>query len=299
MYKFACAASAAVLLMSLAGLSGCAATAADASSDASGATPAVAPVNPAPRIAVPPASIGTWYDLGAYQAPWLAGDGPVPLAGPNVPTRVVGWQREADPQDKNKDKASQDEWLAIVIVQVAPGTSAPCSAQATSLDIPNAGPGCLRLRRNADFDHWLHAAQPALYRWIDDHGWTSLPRAWASYRLPSAPGGAIEVHALFAPSLIEPTTRNATDFITSGLPGQQWAHQLAAAVRALGGAANPTLVVPPFPFVPGPRAEREAALPDMLPAEPRASASAPVPAAKPAVAEQVFPAPLAPHQDRK
>jgi hypothetical protein len=135
----------------------------------------------------------------------------------------------------------------------------------------------------------MQAAQPVLYRWVDDHGWRSTPRAWAAYREPSGYGGAIEVHALFAPDLIEPTTRNTTDFMTSGLPGQQWARQLAAAVRALDGAAGSVLTLPPFPFAPGPRAEQEAALPDILPVKPDAGASAP--AAAPAMAEQVMPAP--------
>ncbi|MDR2990349.1 MAG: hypothetical protein LBU72_00165 [Burkholderiaceae bacterium] len=310
MYKRASAALTAVLWAGVAGLTGCAATTADTASDVSSAASAAAPANPAPRIAVSPVSVGTWYDLGTYQAPWLAGDGPVPVAGPNVPTRVVGWQREADPQDQGSDEpASQNEWLAIVIVQVAPGAHAPCPAQASSLDVINAGAGCLRLRRNADFDHWLQAAQPALYRWVDDHGWTSLPRAWVGYRLPSAQGGTIEVHALFAPSLIEPTTRNAADFITGGLPGQQWARQLAAAVRARDSAANNAFAVPPFPFTPGPRTAQEAALPDVLPSAPRTGASAPTSASSavaPAVAEQVTPAPsesspsqTAPRQDEE
>jgi hypothetical protein len=196
----------------------------------------------------------------------------------------VGWRREADPKDQgnHRQASHQDEWLAIVIVQVAPGAYAPCSAQATSLDVIGAGAGCLRLRRDADFDHWMQAAQPALYRWINDRGWISVPRAWVGYRLPSARGGVIEVHALFAPSLIEPTIRNTTDFITSGLPGQQWARQLAAAVRALNGAANNVFAVPPFPFAPGPRTAPEAVLPDILPTGSLAGPS--VPASEPASA---------------
>ena len=281
MHKRVCAAVAAVLLTGVAGLSGCAAT-------PGGAAPGVANTVPAPRIAAPPVNVGQWYDLGVYQAPWLAGDGPVPAY--DASTRVMGWKRESALRDDGAGK--KDEWLAIVIVQVAQGVYAPCSAQPTSLDVMNAGGGCLRLRRNADFDHWLQAAQPALYRWVDDHGWTSQPRAWAAYRLPSASGRALEVHALFLPSLIEPTTRNTTDFLTSGLPGQQWARQLAAAVRALDSrAGNVVLAVPPFPFAPGPSAEPEAALPDMLPTGSGAAAPTPEPAAAPATAEQVVPAP--------
>jgi hypothetical protein len=283
MHKRVCAALAAVLLTSVVGLSGCSATPRGATSNVSRATPV-------PRIAAPPVNVGQWYDLGVYRAPWLAGDGPV--AAHEASTRVMGWKRESASKDKDKDTDKKDEWLALVIVQVAQGAYAPCSAQPTSLDVMDAGGGCLRLRRNADFDRWLQVAQPALYQWVDDHGWTSLPRAWAGYRLPSANGGAIEVHALFLPSLIEPTTRNTTDFLTSGLPGQQWARELAEAARALDGTANSAvLAVPPFPFSPGPRTEMEAALPDMLPTEPGAAASTPEPAAAPALAEQVTPAP--------
>ncbi|MDR0457489.1 MAG: hypothetical protein LBH10_00445 [Burkholderiaceae bacterium] len=287
MSKRASVALAAVLWFGVTQLGHCAMPAIDAVADTASVTPsasAAEPANPAPLIAVPPASVGQWYNLGAYWAPWLAGDGPVPMSGPNAPTRVAGWLRPANP----KDKTSQNEWLAIVIVQLAPGTKAPCAIQATSLDV--AGSGCLRLRRNADFDQWLQAAQPVLYRWVDKHGWSSLPRAWAAYRVPSASGGAVEVHVLFTPSLIEPATRNASDFLTSGLPGQQWARQLAAAVNALNGAAGNVFTVPPFPFAPGPHVEPEAALPDMLPAKSAASASAP---ASPAVAEQILHMPAA------
>jgi len=297
MYRRAWAALAAVLWAGAAGLNDCAADTMDAVASVASSAATAEPANLAPRIAVPNASIGQWYDLGEYQAPWLAGDGVVPVTGPNVPTHVVGWLREADPNDKSNSNTNQDEWLAIVIVQVAPGAYAPCSTQTTSLDVLNAGDGCLRLRRDADFDHWMQAVQPVLYRWVDDHGWTTLPRAWASYRLPSAHGEAIEVHALFAPSLIEPTTRNTTDFITSGMPGQQWARQLATAVRALDGAANNVLAFPPFPFAPGPRVTQEATLPDEIQVAPPATtkASAPTSATAPAVAEQVMP-PSAPER---
>jgi hypothetical protein len=294
----------------MAGLGGCAAT----SPSASNAHPAPAaasaetiaqpqPANPAPWISVPPVSSGAWYDLGAYRAPWLANDGPVPVAAPNAFTRVVGWRREAVPDDQNStggnaDDRDADDWLAIVIVQIAPGASASCAPQTSILDVADGDPGCLRLRRNADFDHWMQTAQPALYRWVDEHGWNSQPRAWVAYRLPSTRNGALEVHALIAPSLIEPVTRNTTDFLTSGLPGQQWARQLAAAARATADAANGVLVMPPFPFAPAPRAEPEATLSDAPPA----SAQSPA-ATAPAVAEQVTPgAPArnpAPRQDRE
>jgi|GEM_PF-1175136 len=315
MYQRASLAVVSALILSIvgvAGLSGRAeastptASAPEAATDASGATDAAAaedapanpaPANPVPVITVPPASTGVWYDLGTYQAPWLSGDGPVPVTGANAPTRVVGWRRQAaNSADSGDSGSNADDWLAIVIVQIAPGASAPCAEQTNILNVTDSGPGCLRLRRNADFDGWMQVAQPVLYRWVDEHGWNSRPRAWVAYRIPSANGGALEVHALIAPSLIEPVTRNTTDFITSGVPGQQWARQLAAAARETADASNNgTLVVPPFPFAPAPRAEPEAALPDVMPTTTSSPASAP------AEAEQVT-APAAapaPRQDRE
>ena len=206
-----------------------------------GAAPAAAAVAPttaaAPLIMAPPTSVGTWYDLGYFQAPWMGGDAPVPVTGPNAPTRVAGLRRE------------DGHWLAIVLAQTAPSGSAPCPLP-TSLhvaDIGSATPGCLRLRRDADFDRWLQQQHSVLYQWLDQRDLTSRPRAWVSDRVPAAAGGAIEAHALIDPSLIEPTTRNNTDFLDGGQPGLQWARQFAAATRAAG---NGTLQVPPFPFAP-------------------------------------------------
>ncbi|MBK6868947.1 MAG: hypothetical protein IPG98_13895 [Burkholderiales bacterium] len=190
----------------------------------------------APLITAPPTSVGTWYDLGHVMAPWLGGDAPVPVSGPNAPTRVAGLRRE------------DGHWLAIVVAQVAPAGSAPCPAP-TSLHVVGGsadGAGCLRLRRDADFDRWLQQQHSVLYQWLDQRDLTSRPRAWISDRVPGGAGGAIETHALVDPSLIEPTTRTNIDFLEGGQPGLQWARQFAAATRGAHGA----LQVPPFPFAP-------------------------------------------------
>jgi len=195
---------------------------------------AVANPTAAPLIATPPTSVGNWVDLGQTLAPWLAGDAPVPVSGASAPTRVAGLRRD------------DGHWLAIVVTQLAPTGSAPCPAP-TSLQVPDAGAGgCLRLRRDADFDHWLARQHPVLERWLDQRGWSARPRAWAGFRSPGAGGGTIETHALIDPSLIEPATRNNADFLAGGEPGRQWAQRFAAASRAAGG----TLQVPPFPFAP-------------------------------------------------
>ena len=203
-----------------------------------GSPAAVAGSAAAPLIQVPPTSVGTWFDLGHVLAPWMAGDAPVPVSGPAAPTRVAGLRRE------------DGRWLAIVLTQTAPAGGAPCPLP-TSLHVVDTGTtadGCLRLRRDADFDRWLQQQHSVLYHWLDGRGWTSQPRAWVGYRVPADGGRAIETHALIDPSLIEPTTRNNTDFLAGGQPGQQWARELAAATRAAGGSG--VLNVPPFPFAP-------------------------------------------------
>jgi hypothetical protein len=228
--------------------SGCAAPGAGAGGPAASAAAAQA----APVITVPPTSVGTWYDLGHLQAPWLSGDAVVPVDGVNTPTRVAGLRRE------------DGRWLAIVIAQVAPAGGASCP-QPNSLHVGGGADGtCLRLRRDADFDRWLETQHGVLYRWLEGRQWEARPRAWASYRAPS-----IETHALVDPSLLEATTRNNADFLAAGTPGQQWAQKFAAATRAAAGGA---LSVPPFPFAP-----------------PIAPPAPPQPAAAPAQAIQVTP----------
>lgn len=184
----------------------------------------------APPISVPPSSIGRWYDLGGQMAPWLTGDAPAPVDGAGAPTRIAGLQRQED-----------GRWLALVIVQAAP-LAPPCPAP-TTLTLPAPGnPGCLRLRRDADFNNWLESHNPALWRWLEARGLNSAPRQWVAYRT-----GRLEVQALVDPSLLEPETRTNDDFLVGGINGLGWVNQLAAsAAHAAAGGAP--LVVPPFPF---------------------------------------------------
>lgn len=212
-------------------LAGCA-TSMDGPSDAAQA--AASPAQPAvPVILVPPSSTGTWVDLGQHLAPWLSGDAPVPMSGSTVPTRAVGLQR------------TDGRWLAVVVVQQAPHGQAPCT-RPTSLRVTGSpSDGCLRLRRDADFDHWLEQQHPALHHWIDARGWSTLPRAWVSERVPAG-GGTLQAHALMDPALIEPTTRNNAAFLAGGQPGLAWARQFAAATAA--SSAGAALKLPPFPF---------------------------------------------------
>ena len=216
-------------------LAGCAAP---GSTPDRGSPAAVAGSAAAPQILVPPTSVGTWVDLGHVLAPWLAGDAPVPVSGPAAPTRIAGLRRE------------DGRWLAIVIAQVAPSGGAPCPMP-NSLHVVDTGTtvdGCLRMRRDADFDRWLEQQHSVLYQWLEGRGWASRPRAWVGYRVPADAGRAIETHALIDPTLIEPITRTNTDFLAGGQPGLQWARAFAGATRAASGGG--VLNVPPFPFAP-------------------------------------------------
>ena len=253
-------------------LAGCAATPSTPTDGAPSTVAGTAQGTQAPLITVPPASIGTWVDLGQSNAPWLAGDSPVPVTGPNAPTRVVGWRRD------------DGRWLAIVIVQTAP--SAPGAAHCPSAMHQEVVPGpdghCLRMRRDADFDGWMLRQNSVLYEWLDSRGWTSRPRAWVSYRVPTENGPALEAHALFDTALIEPVTRNPNDFLAAGAPGTQWARQFAAVTRAAAGSGR--LAVPQFPY--GPRV-------GLAPPPP------PVVTAPPSRATQVAPPPPVPRADRE
>ena len=209
----------------------------------------------APAIEVPPSAIGRWYDLGAYDAPWLAGVGPAPARGASVPTRVAGLQR------------ADGQWLALVLVQRVAGGGSSCAAPGR-LDVKDAA-GCLRMRRDADFDHWLQQQNPVLERWIDARGWAARPRAWISDRATGS-GDAVEAVALVNPALLEPVTRNNYDFLVSGGTGQAWARQFAHATQA--AAAGGALRVPPFPFSAPLAAPAPAAAPAVVTAPPAATA---------------------------
>lgn len=253
---------------------GCAAPAPGGNSAAAAYPAAAAPMT-APRISVPPASIGTWYDLGTEPAPWLGGEGIVPVSGPNAPTRAVGLQRE------------DGHWLAVVVVQAATASGGPVCPQSDSMHLGGGSASdCLRMRRDGDLDRWLKTQHAELWQWLEKRDLASKPRAWVGHRV-STGGRLLEVHALVDPALIEPVTRNNTDFLAAGEPGQQWAQALAAANRAAAGGA--ALAIPPFPYMP-----RTAPLP------PPPAVTAPAPARAIQVPQsEAKPPALAPRRDRE
>ncbi len=181
-----------------------------------------------PAICAPAASVGVWHDLGVGLAPWLAGDAPVPAA--EAPTRAAGLRR------------TDGRWLAIIVVQSAPSGSAACAAP-SSLHVPTKGSGCLRMRRDMDFDQYMQRQHAVLWQWLRRRNLEGLPRAWVAHR---EPGALLEAHALIDPMLLEAVTRSNEDFLRAGQPGLDWAQRFATAVRAAAGGEQ--LCVPPLPF---------------------------------------------------
>ena len=260
-----------------AALAGCAAPGAMPTGPAPATDAGTSQGTRAPLITVPPTSIGTWIDLGAHLAPWLAGEGAAPASGASVPTRVAGLQRE------------DGRWLALVVVQRVPGAGSACPPMGRH-SVAGAD-GCLRMRRDADFDRWLQQQNPVLQRWIEQHDWNSRPRTWISDRA-SGSADALEAVALVEPALLEPATRNNNDFLAAGRNGLTWARQFASATQATAGGQP--LRVPPFPYS-APLAAPPAAAPTTIP-------TGVVTAPPAATAEQVMPArpaPRVPRADRQ
>ncbi len=250
----------------------------DAAASVPVAAAAPAPQIVAPQITVPAVSVATWYDLGTEPSTWLGGAGAVPVSGPHASTRAVGLRRD------------DGHWLAVVVVQAAPASGAPVCPKPNSAHVEGAfSSDCLRMRRDADLDRWLPTQHSELWEWLEERDLTSKPRAWVGDRV-SAGGCLLEVHALVDPAFIEAATRNNTDFLAAGAPGQEWAIALAAATRAAAGGA--ALAIPPFPYMPrvAPPVSPTAKV-VVAPPEPTRATQVPQPEAKHPV--------LAPRRDRE
>lgn len=222
--------------------------------------------NGAPPVWVHPGSLGQWRDLGVTHAPWLAGEMPAPVA--RAATRAASL------------RDAHGRLLALVIMQTAPGQSADCRAL-DSLRVPDqAGrpsPDCLRMRRDALFDHYLEHQNPLLWAWLGEQGLTPPPAAWVAVRAPGSQQ-LLEVHVLLEPALLEAVTRSNSDFLGAGHAGVHWARQLAQAARQ--AASGQPLLMPPFPYAPA----AQKASP-----EPAAPVSPPAPAGKNATAPSARP----------
>ena len=184
-----------------AALAGCAAPGAMPTGPAPATDAGTSQGTRAPLITVPPTSIGNWIDLGEFNAPWLAGDSPVPVTGPNAPTRVAGWRRE------------DGRWLAIVLVQTAPANGPQCPLANNQEVVAGGDDGhCLRMRRNADYDGWMARQNSVLHQWLAARGWSALPRSW-SWMKRSAIGSICASCAIASPKdscsccVLQPGTR--------------------------------------------------------------------------------------------
>ena len=93
-----------------------------------------------------------------------------------------------------------------------------------------ASKNCLRMRRDALFDHYLERQNPALWAWLGQRGLTPPPAAWVAARVPDGQQ-LLEVHALLEPSLLEAVTRSNDDFLNAGHAGVEWSRQLARAAQ--------------------------------------------------------------------
>lgn len=188
---------------------------------------------------------GAWQDLGAADAV-VAGPGTrIPLQ-----TRDVGL------------RGAQGEWLAVLRVQTnrtgdlrgLPPGAGDCPPQRDVL-VEDATAGspvrgdCLRLKSWASSGRWLEQNRPDLVQWLAERQLTlNQPYAHLSYRYATEAGLWVVVDALVDRRLLVPQTRNNEEFLVAGRPSQQWAHDLAQAVRLSAGMADGHLAIPPFPF---------------------------------------------------
>jgi len=76
----------------------------------------------------------------------------------------------------------------------------------------------------------------------------STPYAHVGYRYVTEAGVWVAVDALVDQRLLSIRPRSNEEFLNAGRPLQQWAHDLAQAVRLSAGMMDGHLAIPPFPF---------------------------------------------------
>lgn len=190
------------------------------------------------RLVLPP---GAWQDLGTSDE----------AAGRTLlQTRAMGL------------RGAKGEWLAVLRVQTnrdgnlsgSPQGIGYCPRQQDVLvaDAANGSPvraDCLRYKLWGSRDRWLEKNRPDLVQWLAGRRIAvNPPFAYVSYRYVTEAGIWASVDALVDQRLMSLRPRNNEEFLTAGLPAQQWAYDLAQAVRQSAGMMDGTLAVPPFPF---------------------------------------------------
>ncbi|MDD2544700.1 MAG: hypothetical protein PHI55_00275 [Burkholderiaceae bacterium] len=197
------------------------------------------------RLALPP---GAWED-------WGRSDQGIPLPpelGESMPlqTRAVVL------------RGARQELLAVLLVQTN-RTNAPRDATLWSgacgpqrgvwvEDAAAASPvriDCLRFKRWANQEDWLGKNHPRLAHWLSEQK-VAMPQPYSHlhYRYATAGGAWIELNALVDQRLLQPRTHSNEEFLRAGQPAQDWARQMAQAVRTSTSMMDGHLPVPPFPL---------------------------------------------------
>ncbi|KRD22287.1 hypothetical protein ASE39_07965 [Acidovorax sp. Root267] len=194
------------------------------------------------RLVLPP---GAWQDLGTSDEA-IAGPG----GRTSLQTRDVGL------------RGAKGEWLAALRVQTnrtgdlrgSPQGGGYCPAQQDVIvkDPADGSPvraDCLRFKLWASSPKWLEKNRPDLVQWMASRQIAlNAPYAHVGYRYVTEAGVWVVVDALVDQRLISVRPRNNEEFLVAGLPFQQWAHDLAQAVRLSAGMVDGHLAIPPFPF---------------------------------------------------
>ena len=194
------------------------------------------------RLVLPP---GAWQDLGTSEEATSSPAGRTPLQ-----TRAVAL------------RGAQGEWLAAVRVQTnrtgdlrgSPQGVGYCPPQQDVVvkDPADGSPvraDCLRFKLWASSPKWLEKNRPDLGQWMASRQIAlSTPYAHVSYRYVTEAGVWVAVDALVDQRLISVRPRNNEEFLVAGMPFQQWAYDLAQAVRLSAGMVDGHLAIPPFPF---------------------------------------------------
>ena len=191
---------------------------------------------------------GDWVDLGAGQELLPAnGQGPAAIG---MGTRAVGL------------RGSQGEVQAVVLVLAnAEGNPAQVTQWGQAcvespgmrvVDQAKHSPervDCLRIKRRAVAGDWLGEHEPQVSQWLAAR---NIPLPYnamlVSHQFGNKAGAYVAAYVLADSRLLEPVTRNNTDFLNAGVPVVTWSRELAQAVRVSTGMMDGRLNVPAFPL---------------------------------------------------
>ena len=212
-------------------------------------------------LVLPP---GNWVDLGSSDQLLTL----LPEVGATLPlqTRTIGLRGPGPGPETDTNSV----WLAVLQVQTN-STNYPrsetrwtdtCPQQqdvlvedATAAETSkgtltsHVRIDCLRFKRWASQDGWMQTNQPVLTQWLLSHQ-ASPAQAYSHlhYRYATQGGAYVDIQAVVDQRLLRPPTRNNTEFLAAGRPGQAWIHALALAGRQSTAQLDGKLSVPAFPI---------------------------------------------------